>query len=48
MAFNELKPRRTLAWRTAGEAWRRREVVSVDRRALAAEVEERKQRLEEE
>lgn len=40
-AFNELVPRRTLGWRTAGEAWRAREKVTVDRRELQQEVDER-------
>lgn len=44
-AFNELVPRRTLAWRTAGAAWRARDKVRVDRRELAQEVEELKERL---
>lgn len=46
-AFNELVPRRTLAWRTAGERWREREKVAVDRRELAQEVEERVKRMKE-
>jgi hypothetical protein len=47
-AFNELKPRRTLGWRTAGEAWRSRQVVTVDRRELAEEVAERAEKLKQE
>jgi transposase InsO family protein len=40
-AFNELVPRRTLGWRTAGAAWRSRVRVAVDRRELKQEVDER-------
>lgn len=44
-AFNELIPRRTLAWQTSGALWRARQEVQIDRRALAEDVEERKHRL---
>lgn len=44
-AFNELVPRRTLAWRTAGELWRARVEVTVDRRELQEEVEARRNKL---
>lgn len=44
-AFNELIPRRTLGWRTSGSLWRTRQELQIDRAQLAAEVEERKQRL---
>lgn len=44
-AFNELVPRRTLGWRTAGEAWRSSVRVTVDRRELKHEVGERIERL---
>lgn len=43
--FNELVPRRTLGWRTAGEAWRSRERVTVDRRELKQEVDARMEKL---
>ena len=39
-AFNEVLPRRTLGWRTAGEAWRGRSRLDVDRLVFRAEVEE--------
>ena len=44
-AFNELVPRRTLDWRTAGAAWRSRVRVTVDRGELKQEVEERVAKL---
>jgi len=44
-AFNELIPRRTLGWQTSGALWRARQLVQIDRRALAKDVEARKQRL---
>jgi hypothetical protein len=43
--FNELVPRRTLAWQTAGQAWRARMPLEVDRAALKAEVVDRAQRM---
>lgn len=45
--FNELIPRRSLGWRTSGEAWRSRKSVTVDRAELAAEVAERVKKLQE-
>lgn len=45
--FNELIPRRSLGWRTSGEAWRSRKTVVVDRAELAAEVAERVKKLQE-
>ena len=47
IAFNEVVPRRRLGWQTAGVVWRSCTMPNVNRRELAAEVEERKQRLEE-
>ena len=47
IAFNELVPRRRLGWQTAGAVWRCCSMPNVNRRELAAEVEERTQRLEE-
>lgn len=46
-AFNELVPRRRLRWLTAGEVWRARAEVAVDRRELQEEVEERVARMKE-
>jgi len=46
-AFNELVPRRTLGWRTSGEAWRARVEVKVDRQTLREEVEELTRRMQE-
>lgn len=45
--FNERVPRRTLGWLTPGVVWRKCTMPNVDRRELAAEVEERTQRLTE-
>ena len=45
--FNELVPRRTLGWRTAGELWRARTKLAVDRAEFASEVTERVERLKE-
>ena len=45
--FNELIPRRSLAWRTPGEAWRSRRSVTVDRAELAEEVAGRVRKLQE-
>jgi hypothetical protein len=46
--FNEVVPRRKLGWLTPGQAWRARVRPVVDRKELAAEVEERRRKLEEE
>jgi hypothetical protein len=46
-AFNELVPRRTLGWLTAGQAWRARAPVMVDRGELKLDVEERVRKLRE-
>ena len=45
--FNELVPRRTLGWKTPAQAWQQRPQLNVDRRELAAEVEELTTKLEE-
>ena len=47
-AFNELVPRRTLGWKTAGSVWRSCAWPRVDRDELLNEVNERRCRLEEE
>lgn len=44
-SVNALWRRRTLAWRTAAEAWRQRPRLDVDRQALREEVTERAARL---
>jgi hypothetical protein len=46
--FNELVPRRRLGWLTAAQAWRRSPKPVVDRWQLAAEVEGRRRKLNEE
>lgn len=45
--FNELVPRRTLGWRTAGELWRARKMLVVDRAELSSEVAARVEMLRE-
>jgi len=39
-------PRRSLAWRTAGEAWAARGVIDIDRAAFKAEVVDRAARIQ--
>ena len=39
-AYNEVLPRQRLGWRTAGETWRMRKPLAVDRRAFREEVDE--------
>jgi hypothetical protein len=46
-AFNELVPRRRLGWQTAAAVWRGSSMPNVNRGELAAEVDERRKRLEE-
>jgi len=43
--LNERWPRRTLRWRTAGDVWRNRAPLVIDRDALADEVEQRAARI---
>lgn len=44
-ALNDRWPRRTLHWRTAGEVWRDRAPLLIDRVALAEEVDQRAARI---
>jgi hypothetical protein len=46
-AYNEVLPRRRLGWRTAGQAWRERMPVVVDRRVFGDEVREVAARISE-
>lgn len=46
-AFNESVPRRRLGWRTPAAAWKDCAKPNIDRRELAAEVEQRRRELEE-
>ena len=46
-ALNEVVPRRALGWRTPAVAWKDCAKPQVERKELAAEVEERRRKLEE-
>ena len=45
-ALNDLWPRRSLGWRTAGEPWRMRKPIDVDRDELRNEVTERASKIQ--
>ena len=44
--LNTLWPRRSLAWKTAAEAWKKRPDISIDRQSFKEEVESRARHLE--
>ena len=46
-AYNEVLPRRGLGWRTAGETWRMRKPLDIDRRVFRDEVNEVTAKLKE-
>lgn len=46
-AYNEVLPRRGLGWRTAGQTWRMRKPLDVDRRVFRDEVDEVTAKLKE-
>jgi hypothetical protein len=46
-AYNEVLPRRRLGWRTAGEAWRARLPLQVDRKSFKDEVQDISRRMQE-
>ena len=46
-AYNEVLPRRPLGWRTAGETWRMRKLLDIDRRVFRDEVNEVTAKLKE-
>ena len=46
LGLNSLKPRSNLGWQTPAEAWRERQAITVDRKALRDEVAELAAHLE--